>query len=118
MRPEAIFVVLYAAALLAGAVGLHQLGRTTRMQRAGRYRDGRPSARIDTSASDDRDPGWPRSEVPRFYTGMALVAAGASTLLPVGELVARDHRAFETAVLVSVILLAVLTIVRLGAKLR
>jgi len=49
---------------------------------------------------------------------MALVAAGASTLLPVGELVARDHRAFETAVLVSVILLAVLTIVRLGAKLR
>jgi hypothetical protein len=80
-------VVLYATALLAGAVGLHRLGRTNR-----------------------RDPGWPQSQVPRFYTGMALVAAGASTLLPVGELLGRHHRPLETAVLVTVIVVAVLTL--------
>jgi hypothetical protein len=89
-------VALYAAALLAGAVGLHRLGRSSRRHR----------------------PGWPHSEVPRFYTGMALVAAGASTLLPAGELLGREHRSFETAVLVTVIVVAILTLGWLGTRLH
>jgi len=116
LRPEAIFVVLYAAALLAGAVGLHGLGRTSRRHRPTRTRAGRLRTRTDTTASDEGDSDWPHSEVPRFYTGMALVAAGASALLPAGELLGRDHRSLETAVLVTVIVVAVLTLAWLGTR--
>lgn len=117
MRLEAVFVALYATVLLAVALGLHRLGRVNRSLRAGRFHDERHRDRTD-SATDDRDPGWPHSEVPRFYTSIAVVAAGASALLPAGELVVRDHRTFETAVLVIVVALAVLTIGWLGAKIQ
>jgi hypothetical protein len=106
---------LYATALLAGAVGLHRLGRANRSLLAGRFQDGRRRVGTD-SPTDERDPGWPHSEVPRFYTGIALVAAGASTLLSAAELLVQDHRTFDTALLVIVLLLAVLTVGWLGAK--
>jgi len=118
VRPESIFVVLYAAALLAGAVGLHRLGRTSRRYPPARARAERPPTRTGTAATDDQHPGWPHSEVPRFYTGMALVAAGASTLLPAGELLGRDHRSAETAVLVTVIVVAALTLAWLRTRLH
>ncbi|MEO5680135.1 MAG: hypothetical protein ABIS47_10745 [Acidimicrobiales bacterium] len=52
----------------------------------------------------------------RFYTGMALVAASASTLLSAGELLGRDHRLAETSVLVTVIVLGLVTVGWLGEK--
>jgi hypothetical protein len=116
VRPEAVFVAGYATALLAGAVALHRLGRADRSL-AHRFQDRRDRDGTET-ATDDRDSDWPHSEVPRFYTGIALVAAGASTLLSAGELLARDHRTPETALLIIVFVLAVLTVGWLRAKIH
>jgi hypothetical protein len=116
VRPQGIFVAGYASALLAGAVALHRLGRANRSL-ALRFHDGRHRDGTETT-TDDRDPGWPHSEVPRFYTGIALVAAGASTLLSAGELVVRDHRTVETAILIVVFMLAALTVSWLRAKIH
>jgi hypothetical protein len=101
MRPEAMFVVLYATALLAAAVGLDRLGR----------------ARGIARTADEPGAAWPRREVPGFYTGIALVAAAAATTLLLGELLGREHRPAEAAALVSSAVLAILTIGRLGIKL-
>ena len=116
MRPEAIFVAAYATVLLAGAVALHRLGRADRSL-AHRFQDERHRDGTD-STQDDGDPGWPHSEVPRFYTGIALVAAGASMLLSAGELLVRDHRTVDTAPITIVFVLAVLTVGWLRAKIH
>jgi hypothetical protein len=116
VRPEAVFVAGYATALLAGAVALHRLGRANRSL-AHRFQDGRHHDGTETT-TDDRDAGWPHSEVPRFYTGIALVAAGASTLLSAGELLGRSLRNNETAILIIVFVLAVLTVGWLRAKIH
>ena len=116
MRPEVVFVVGYALALLAGAVGLHGLGRTSRVQQPGRLRRGPTPVPTKSTTTVDADPGWPHSEVPRFYSAMALVAAGASIILPVGELLGSDHRLSETALLISVLVLAVFTLSWIGTR--
>jgi len=117
VRAEVIFVVGYALALLAGAVGLHRLGRSSRQQQPGRPRIVRSSVHGDSTTAPGPDPGWPHSEVPRFYSAMALVAAGASIMLPVGELLGRDHRASETALLIGLLVLAIFTLGWIGTKL-
>jgi len=117
VRSEVIFVVGYALTLLAGAIGLHRLGRTSRQQQPGRLRIGPTSVHGDSTAARGADPGWPHSEVPRFYSAMALVAAGASIMLPVGELLGRDHRSSETALLIGLLVIAFLTLAWIGTKL-
>jgi hypothetical protein len=116
MRPEAIFVELYATALLAGAVGLHHLGRADRSRLTsglqGRLGVG------GNDATDNRDPVWPHTEVPRFYNSIALVAACASTLLSGVELLVRAHPASETVALIIVSVLGLVTACWLGAKIR
>ncbi len=117
MPADVIFVVGYALALLAGAVGLHRLGRTNRRQQPGHLRSGRTGARTDSTTTRETDPDWPHSEVPRFYSAMALVAIGASIVLPVGEFLGRDHRSPETALLIGLLMLAVLTLGWIGGHL-
>lgn len=113
MRAETLFVAGYSLGLLAVAIGLSHLGRAI-----GRSQAGQPRGRRERHRGDDTtvpDPGWPHSEVPRFYTGIALVAGGASTLLS-GSALLTQHRPAETAVLVVAVVAAVLTIVWLQAN--
>lgn len=117
MRSEVLFVVGYALALLAGAVGLDRLGRTSHQQRLGRLRGGPTRGHTGSTTTADAAPGWPHSEVPRFYSAMALVAAAASIILSVGELLGRHHRFSETVLLMSVLVLAVLTLGWIGTRL-
>jgi hypothetical protein len=117
MGAEATFVVLYATALLAGAVGLDRLGRARGIAQAWGPRDPRLVAPVDSTAADDPGAAWPHCEVPRLYTGIGLVAAAASTMLLMGELLGREHRPAEAAALLSCAVLAVLTVGWLGRKL-
>jgi hypothetical protein len=100
VRFEVAFISAYAVVLLAVAWGLWRLGRVNNDPWKGRllagHRRGMPDAPHAAGAHD-----WPHSEAPRLYTGVALVAATAATLLCVAEAF-RHHAAAELGSLASV----------------
>jgi hypothetical protein len=105
VQPESVIIAGYAALLLAGALGLHRLGKVNRISRvlAGHRR----ALGDDRSGLPDSD--WPGSENRRLHTGIALVAAVAATVLPAVEML-RHHRSAELLVLAAIALAGVATI--------
>jgi hypothetical protein len=100
MSGEAVFVAAYALVLLGLAGGLYRLGRvntdawTSRVLMA--YRAQAPEPPPAARAAD-----WPHADARHLHTAIAAVAAAASALLCVGELV-RHHRAAELLVLTAI----------------
>jgi hypothetical protein len=122
---EALFLLLYANALLLVALGLHRLGRINpspwRSRVLAGHRRHHPDAGtagpVTTTAhgrgTAARPSIWPHVEQPRLHTGIALVAATAGLVLTIAGLW-RHHHAIEQALLASTATVSCAVITRLG----
>lgn len=112
MNPDVVLLCAYPLALLVAARLLHALGSANTSPWASRALAGYRRA---TGDAPDR-PGhadWPHSEVPRLYTVVALVAAGAATALSLGA-VALHHSGAEVIAPALVLAICLGTLLRLA----
>jgi hypothetical protein len=126
---EALFLLLYANALLLVALGLHRLGRVNpspwRSRVLAGYRRHHPEAGLaepmPTAArgrvAAARPDSWPHAEQPRLHTGIALVAATAGLVLTIAGLW-RHHEGLELALLVATATATCAVLVHLSNTLR
>jgi hypothetical protein len=114
VRFEAAFICGYALALLGTAWGLWRVGHVNNDPWSSRVLAGH--RRQTRTVPHVPQAHWPHSEAPQLYTGLALVAAGAATLLCIAEAI-RHHAPAEIVVLVAVALLGLLSMTRLARRL-
>jgi hypothetical protein len=124
---EALFLLLYANALLLVALGLHRLGRINPSPWRSRVLAGHRRHHPDAGATGlettighgtaARPSTWPHVGQPRLHTGIALVAAAAGLVLTLAGLW-RHHHVVEQALLAATTTASCAVITLLGNALR
>jgi hypothetical protein len=126
---EALFLLVYANALLVVALGLHRLGRINpspwRSRVLAGHRRHHPevgyAGPTAAGARGRRPTGrpvtWPHAEQPRLHTGISMVVASAGLVLAIAGLW-RHHQTGERALLAVTATVACAVLVHLGTALR